>query len=362
MAHFRKECISLFMTTRCNLECSYCYLQNQPRRPQAIDLDFAQQGIRDFFADSPSRHIRFFGAGEPTLEFERIKAIREFAFQLTGNDLIAEIQTNGVFTTGVARWLAHNVDIVWISLDGPPDIQDTFRQTIGGGKSSEVIERNIGLLKKEGAKNVGVRSTISSINLFRQAEMIDYFHGLGITAVYSDPIFPPVEADHSNVELSVGEDFMMDYAREFVQARKKAEQLGMFYGSILTVNFDEETEYFCRACLPSPHLTTDGYVTCCDMAFSGMMLPELIYGKYDPVSRSIVYDPKKIDAIRMRKASNLIECQECEVLYHCAGACFGEGVNETGRFLGVKQTYCEAIRFLAKNIPLDSGLYPHLHP
>ena len=364
MAHYRKECISFFMTTECNLACSYCYTRNWVHDEQSIDLEFAKQGIRDFFASSKSRHIRFYGVGEPTLEFDKIKALREFAFELAGSNLTVETQTNGVFSANVARWLAHNTDIIWISCDGPPDVQDALRPTVGGGKTSGVMERNVAILLNEGAEAiVGVRSTITPINLYRQIEMIEYFHGLGITAVFSDPVFPAVETDSTRVkELDLPEDFMMEYAREFLRARKKAEELRIFYGSIFTVNFDEKTEYFCRSCLPCPHLTTDGYVSCCDMAFLGHILPELIYGGFDPDTGTITHDQKKIAAIRLRKSSSLAECQGCPVLYHCAGACLGEGVNETGCLLGVKKDYCEAIRFLAKHMPLNAGLYPYLHP
>lgn len=364
MAHYRKECISFFMTTRCNLACSYCYLKNCIQEEQSIDLEFAKQGIQDFFASSNSRHIRFYAAGEPTLEFEKIKVIREFAFKLAGNSLKAEIQTNGVFPPGVATWLAHNVDIIWISCDGPPDIQDTLCPTVGGGKTSKVIERNIAILLNQGTETtVGIRSTITPLNLYHQMEMIEYFHGLGIPAVFSDPVFPLLGTDSTKVKkLDLPEDFMMEYAREFLRVRKKAEKLGIFYGSIFTVNFDEKTEYFCRSCLPCPHLTTDSYVSCCDMAFLGHILPVLIYGKFDPDTGTITYDQKKIATIRSRKASNLAECQGCPVLYHCAGGCLGEGVNEKGRLLGVKKDYCEAIRFLARHMPLNAGLYPYLHP
>jgi len=293
-----------------------------------------------------------------------MKAIREFALGLAGSNLKVEIQTNGVFPANIARWLAHNVDIIWISCDGPPDIQDTLRPTIDGGKTSAVIERNIAVLLDQGTEaTVGVRSTITPLNLCRQPEMLEYFHGLGITAVFSDPVFPPVETDwRSVIELNLGEDFIMEYAREFLRAQKRAEELGVFYGSILTVNFDERTEYFCRACLPVPHLTTDGLVSCCDMAFLGHTLPELIYGKFDPDTGTITYSQEKIASIQLRRASNLVECQGCDMLYHCAGACVGEGVNETGRLLGVKKDYCKARRFLAKRMPLDAGLYPYLHP
>jgi uncharacterized protein len=364
MAHYRKQCISFFMTTKCNLACSYCYVGKRIQDGQAIDLEFAKQGIRDFFVRSKSRHIRFYGAGEPTLELEKIRAIREFAFELAGDSLKVEIQTNGFFPANVATWLANNMDIIWISLDGPPDIQDMLRPTVGGGKTSEVVERNIAVLLNQRAKPlVGVRATITPSNLYRQIEMIEYFCGLGITAVFSDPVFPPVETDSAQVKkLYLDENFMMEYAREFLHARKRAKELGVFYGSILTVNFDEKTEYFCRACLPNPHLTTDGFVSCCDMAFLGNALPGLIYGRFDPTTGTVIYDQSKITAIRSRKASKLAECQGCEVLYHCAGTCLGEGINETGRLLGVKKDYCEAIRFLSKHMPLGGRLYPYLHP
>jgi radical SAM protein with 4Fe4S-binding SPASM domain len=365
VGHYRKDCISFLMATRCNLACTYCYLQNSGCGDQSIDLRFAKQGLQDYFTNSSSRHIRFFGAGEPTLEFDKIKAIWEYAFDLVGHELKTEIQTNGVFPPRVAEWLAERMNIIWISLDGPPDIQDSLRPTIGGGKTSESIERNIAILHKHESERllVGVRSTITPMNIHRQIEMIEYLRDLGITAIFSDPVFPAVGTCGRTVRsLDLGEDFVMEYAREFLRARVHAEEMGVFYGSILSVNFDERTEYFCRSCLPSPHLTTDGYVTCCDMAFLGDALPELVYGKFDPGTGVIMYNQEKIAAIRMRKASNLVDCKGCNVLFHCAGACFGEGVNEVGHLLGVKKDYCKAIRFLAEHMPLDGSLYSYLHP
>jgi radical SAM protein with 4Fe4S-binding SPASM domain len=192
--------------------------------------------------------------------------------------------------------------------------------------------------------------------------MVEYFFNLGIKAIFTDPVFPPVNDETCSTDLRLDEDFMMEYARQFLQSHQYAKEMGAFYSSVLVINFDEHTECFCRSCLPVPHLTTDGYVTCCDMAFLGDIMPQLVYGKYDPDTQKIQYFPEKIAAIRTRRASNLTECAGCEVLHNCAGACFGEGVNETGRLLGVKKDYCEAIRYLAKHFPLNVGLHPYLHP
>jgi radical SAM protein with 4Fe4S-binding SPASM domain len=269
-----------------------------------------------------------------------------------------------VFSKSIALWLADNIDIIWISVDGPPSIQDVQRPQRGTCKSSEIVESNIAtILGHQPNVTVGARSTITPLNLYRQVEMVEHFCRLRLKAMFSDPVFPRIGNSLANLKsLDVGSDFMMEYAREFLKARRRAEELGIFYGSILTVNFDEKTEYFCRSCTPCPHLTTDGYVSCCDMAAFGDTLSQLIYGEYNAQTGRIGYDNKKIAAIRSRRASNLAACRGCKILYFCAGGCVGEGVNETGNLLGVKKAYCDAIRFLAKHIPLEAGLYPYLHP
>lgn len=67
MAHVNKQMISFFVTTSCNLACSYCYIirDKSERWNQRLNLNFAKAGIDDFFAGNSSRHIRFFGGGEP---------------------------------------------------------------------------------------------------------------------------------------------------------------------------------------------------------------------------------------------------------------------------------------------------------
>jgi len=100
------------------------------------------------------------------------------------------------------------------------------------------------------------------------------------------------------------------------------------------------------------------------MAYTGAdpKMRELVYGKYLAAEDRIEYDQEAIERIQSRKASEMPHCQDCEVLYNCAGACLGEAVNETGSMFGIKPKGCEAIRFLAKRMPLNKSLYPYLHP
>ena len=189
---------------------------------------------------------------------------------------------------------------------------------------------------------------------------IKYFHNLGVKHIWSDPIFPGVGEKHSEYALD-----LMDYAKYFVSAHKYAKKLDVFYGSILTCNFDEQTKHHCRACIPAPHLTTDCYVSACDMALFGEKddhMSLFIYGKWNKEANNIDLYKEKIDYLKNRHVDNMPECKNCEVKYNCGGYCLGEVQNETRNLYLRKERVCEPIRYLAKNMDLNTGRYTLFHP
>ena len=366
MGHFRKECISFLMTNACSMRCQYCYLGDKKSKPgdenaERIDLDFAKKGLEDFFSQSKSRSIRYFGEGEPTLEFKRMQQIQAYAEELAGNELVSELQTNGFFGMEIAKWCKENLDIIWISMDGVPDIHDYYRRTIANDGTSRIIERNIKFLANNGL-TVGIRSTIGKMNIDRQKENIDYFDKLGVKAVFADHLCVPVGKEaHETKDLI--EVQSLEFADKFLEAREYAKNKDIFYSSFLCVNFDEPVEIACRAMIPAPHLTPNGYVSCCDMATRpDGVLDDLLYGKYDETSKEIIYDQGKIDKIRSRRKSNIPECQSCDAVDNCAGGCLGEALNETKDFYKVKKNLCEVTRYLAKILRSNNGLYEFIHP
>ena len=77
MPHYNKQMISFFLTTKCNLCCRYCYNYKERAqvKEQTVPFEIAKSGIDWYFANNENRHIRFYGPGEPTQEFELMKAI-----------------------------------------------------------------------------------------------------------------------------------------------------------------------------------------------------------------------------------------------------------------------------------------------
>lgn len=367
-SHYKKEMISIFVTTKCNLNCDYCFTnknQNE-HKGQTISFEFVKKGIDDYFAQKYMRHVRFFGAGEPTVEFDLLRKIHKYAVEKGGDAVTFEIQTNGAFTDAVAIWLKNNINIIWISCDGTPEIHDTHRPFLNKEdrrKTSKVIEKNIRILQTADSKAfVGIRATITLENISKQKDMIDYFYGLGIKDIWVDPIFPSVG---DTVSESENEFDTMLFAREFLDATEYAYSKGVFYGSILTCNFNDLVNRHCRACLPVPHLTTDGFVSACDMALFGKdqnHMSPLIYGEWDEINKTINYREDKIEYIRTRTTENMQHCEMCSAKEHCGGYCLGEVLNETGNLFGCKKSVCQAIRYLDMNLPAQMRKYKYTHP
>lgn len=367
MAHIRKQMISYFLTTKCSLRCVYCYTHKTKvkKEDETLDFNFAKRLTDDFFRDNSCRHIRFYGIGEPTLEFELMKKIRDYAYGQAGKALTVELQTNGFFSKKIAQWIYKNVDILWVSCDGPAEIQNYQRPTPDQKPTSDTVVKNLKYFAKNKKMQVGVRVTVTPLMMKRQTEIVDYFHKLGIKFVNVLPTFASID---ENPNTAIFKWKPLDFAKNYLIAHNYAKKLGLFYNTMFIANFDEPTRHACRACTPCPHATTDGYVSSCDFAQLGPKynpgpLQQLIYGKYNAKKDMVVYDEKAVTKIRSRCVENLQKhkCAKCKYIYNCAGGCFGQVVNETGDLMGTIDGNCQIIKYLAKRMELNKGLHPVLH-
>ena len=383
MPHCNKKMLSFFLTTKCNLCCRYCY--NAKERceinEQTLSLEIAQAAVDWYFSKESSRHIRFYGPGEPTQEFELMKQITQYAknHPNRGRDVSVEIQTNGVFHEDVCAWILENANIVWMSFDGTRDIQDynrplnpLYAEEFKKRSSSAILENNVRWLIEHSANRdlmVGARVTITDGNIEQQKKLVEYFYSLGIRYVWTDPVFYSVGkkpvCEDENKKDSMSFD-MNKYVNAFLEAYYYAKEIGMFWGSFLIVNFDGESCYHCRSCTPlsAPHITPDGYISACDMVLMGSQafhMSPFVVGKWNKDSRRFELDNDKIRLLNERKSINMEHCKHCPVQMHCGGYCLGEIVNECGRLDGCNQVKCAAIRYLFKKIG-ECEPFQYLHP
>ena len=203
MPHCNKKMLSFFLTTKCNLCCRYCYNAQERNaiKEQTIPVDVAKAAVDWYFSSNESRHIRFYGPGEPTQEFKKMQEITYYAknHPNKGNFVTVEIQTNGVFTEDIRAWILDNVNIIWMSFDGMKDIQNfnrplnqKYREVFKGKSSADILENNVKWLINHSEKRdilVGARVTITDKNILMQKEMVDYFYSLGLRYVWTNPLF-----------------------------------------------------------------------------------------------------------------------------------------------------------------------------
>lgn len=383
MPHSNKKMLSFFVTTKCNLCCRYCYNADERNsiNEQTISLEIAKSAIDWYFENQKSRHIRFYGPGEPTLEFDKIKEITEYAknHKKGGENVTVEIQTNGIFTSDIREWILNNVNIVWLSFDGMKEIQNHNRPLnpkysllFNNETSADIIENNVNwFVKNKGNRNlmVGARVTITNDNIKMQKLMVDYFYKLGIEYVWTNPLFYSVgNIPVVNDKIKKSNYFfdMDSYVDNYIDAYEYAKQKGLFWGSFLTVNFDGVSPYHCRCCTPkeAPHITPDGYVSACDMVVLGgdaHHMSAFIVGKWNEEKKEFDFYEDKIKKLNERKSTNISHCKTCIAQLHCGGYCLGETVNETGKLDGQNVVKCFAIRKLFSLLGRCDP-YSYLHP
>ena len=357
MGFYRKKLITFFINEVCNMKCIYCTIHSdnaeKKESPKVIDLDFAKCGIDDyfsngFFKDDEKKGIRFFANGEPTLEFSLVKEITKYALAKSNNDLFVEMQSNGYFPEEVAQWISENVDMLWISLDGVGEVQDNQRLHVDGMKSFDLIDKNIKIINQSKKTQIGLRPTISTYNLNKQKELIDYAVESGIVMICADP--------WANLMGKLeGQPDLIEFANSYLEALNYAKSKRIYYDTEFSVNFDEEVEVYCRSCLATPQFTPDGHVSSCDMVntkdgFLPKYFPELIFGEYDKEKGKIIYNQKHIDKIKSRNIHNLHDCQSCEALKHCAGGCIGIAIASSLDFYGIHKEYCTVTKYLYKKL------------
>lgn len=76
-------------------------------------------------------------------------------------------------------------------------------------------------------KELGVRATVGNKNLYKQMNIVDKMEELGVKYLYSDLMFANVE----NKLYYEDEINPLEYAKEFLKARKYAKEKGIYYGS-----------------------------------------------------------------------------------------------------------------------------------
>ncbi len=142
----------------CNLDCPYCFylhktelLGHEPNARMTAAL--LEHHIRQYIEAQTGDEIVFsWQGGEPTVMglafFENVVALQA-KYRKRGQRIENDLQTNGVLLDeDWARFLEQHGFHVGLSLDGPRDLHDKYRQTKGGAATFDKVTRAASLLAR----------------------------------------------------------------------------------------------------------------------------------------------------------------------------------------------------------------------
>jgi len=349
--------LTLLLTRKCNLACSYCYASAKPDG-KSMPLELALNTVRWFNNQLNGNTLRicFHGGGEPTLEENLIKATVAEAKNIRDKKTRFQIVTNGTADIKFTDWLMSENFGISISMDGPPDIQNRNRSLATGDNSSEIVERTIRHLVESDYKFT-VRLTFSPADDVE--EIARYFGGLGVHSLHFEPLFP-YGREYGIVAFGKHQDLYDVYSpngNEMIIPFLKALDIAKEYKMKITnghlSHFVKGNGYFCGAASGRSMIVThDGFLSAClevvdaeDKDFNLFRL-----GHYLPQENKFIIDLNRLNELQNRHADVLAECKSCYARYICAGGCAIKAVRASGNFFNRDLPYCSFTKALVVNL------------
>ncbi|RPJ44010.1 MAG: radical SAM protein, partial [Chloroflexi bacterium] len=278
--------LGLVLTRGCNMACRYCDFAAPKHTSPVMDLDTARAAI-DVYLDrlvaegGNHAELHLFG-GEPFFA-PRVVHFAAAYFQARTAELglttRLEAITNGLFNQNMARWVARTFDTVFLSLDGPRDIQDSYRPALGGNSAFEVIQANSRLFSEEGIELI-LRACVTSETVGRLPEIAAWFaQEFHPARVCFETMLPSDLARSSGLEPPDPWEFV----RSYDQATRVLAEHGI-ETVLSTAELSVPHVTFCPVGKDAMIVTPDGAVHACylleeDWRKAGL---DLTYGKVEP--------------------------------------------------------------------------------
>jgi uncharacterized protein len=318
--------VTIFLTTRCNLRCIYCYASGGEKDDLTISLGIARSAIDLIIKNALLKKekkvgIGFHGGGEPTLAWVELRHCVEYAQRKAsekGLKTSLSIATNGIIEDRKLDWIMENFSGLNLSLDGAEYIQDYNRPMADGGGSFCWVMKTVKRMN-EGNFPYGIRATITDKSVRYMDEIITFFgENCKARQIHFEPSF--------NCGRCIQTGIGSPAAEEFIDGFRKAEEIAERYGMPIYYSgarIGTIAASFCRASSGSFCLTPDGDITSCYEVCSkdDPRSEAFYYGKFDWRKRDFVIFKDKLANLRKRTIHNIAYCEDCFCKFHCAGDC-----------------------------------------
>ncbi|WP_261802951.1 anaerobic sulfatase maturase [Enterobacter sp. JUb54] len=306
-------------SSRCNLDCRYCFYIDKPQQPVMDDVTL-DAFVAQHIAAQSAPEVQFaWQGGEPTLcgldFFRRVVVLQQRYSQ--GKHIDNAFQTNGLLLNDEwCRFFHQQGWLVGISLDGPADLHDRYRVNRRGHPTHHKVLAGIEKLRAHRV-SFNVLTVINRQNSQQPERLYRYLRELGTPFLQFIPL-----VEHDNPESVSSAQWGTFLKTVFdIWAR---EDIGRVYVQL----FDSTLGVWCgypsqmcslaEVCGQAFALEANGDLYQCDH----YVYPQYRLGNIHQTSISSLNQTDAVREFGLYKQATLSDdCQRCPVRHLCHGDC-----------------------------------------
>jgi uncharacterized protein len=366
----RPTAVTLFLTTACNLRCTYCYASAGDTPLRAMPLAVARRGI-DFVLGNalargaPGIEVSYHGGGEPTANWRTLTesfAYAEERAAAAGLALESSTATNAVLSEAQIDWIVAHLDGASVSCDGLPEAHDRHRPMVSGQGSSARVAHTLRRFDAAGFP-YGVRVTVTADQIARLPESIEYLCTQFRT--------PRIQVEPA-YQMGRWENAPSAETEGFIAAYREAQACAARHGRELSYSAARVgvlTNHFCGITQDSFSLSPDGNVSACHEVFSeeNRWADVFFYGRPATAGSGYAFDVARLAHLRAQGVQHRAYCRGCFAKWTCAGDCYHKAIGVSGSTEFRGSDRCHITRELTKDqvlarIAAAGGLFWHEPP
>lgn len=319
------DSVVLFLTNRCNLQCSYCYASSGESPARAMSWEIAKAAIDHVWRGVmehrlPEMTLGFHGGGEPTLNWKVLIRSVDYARSLAEKNQVrlnVSGAFNGYWSKKVLDYIVLNFTDLSLSFDGLPAVQNAQRPAKGKTNSFTRVAATLKALD-QARVSYGIRMTVTNEAVTRMAESVSYIcDHFRPRKIQVEPAFEEGRAlrNHSAIKN------LRMFIDQFVKSYKIAEQhrIPLFYSG---ARLEVLNTRFCLAAYRALIVTPDGDITTCFETY-GREHPlsrQFFVGRYQGGGKFLI-EEEKLRRHFARTIQRIPYCERCFCKWQCAGDC-----------------------------------------
>lgn len=306
--------LGLIPTRGCNMACPYCDFSAPKRGSPVMSEEVARRAIDAYLGMVRHTAQLHFFRGEPFHAPQLVRFATSYAREQAarlGIALHVEATSNGLYGRVLCDWIAHNLDAIVLSLDGPPDILDRHRPGLGGVSVSDVLVHNAQRLA-DGPVVLHLRACVTAGTVARLPEIAAWF------AEEFHPVSVCFETVHAGRAPGFTPPDPWDFATAFLAAEEVLAGAGV-RAVMSTAETDTVHASFCPVGSDALIVSPDGAVDACYLLQQDWRGLDLRLGRLGEEGFDL--DAAAVQRVRDLRVEAKSLCRDCFCRWHCAGGC-----------------------------------------